>query len=165
MVCLGVSSHLLLLPSLCPLLSPLSSSVARAGLGLLVFGLLQLPPSLGLLLTHLSVGYLARPAYVRLHLLLTSLLSITCLGALVLQCLLLQDSAAALSSPSPLCLPQARAASWLPALLPLLASALLCHLLTLLLLSTTALTAPCEEIPRLRPDLDKTLKLTATHYF
>ena len=150
--CIGVASHLLLLPSLCPLASHLSSSLHDISLGLLIFSILQLPSSLVLVATHLLVGYLARPAHVRLHLLLTTLLSVCCLVTLVLLGIVFRDSHPGPSTPPSLCLPEAQAASWFPILLPLLAAALLAHLLTILLLSTTGLVPlkPCDMHPRVR---------------
>jgi hypothetical protein len=160
--CCSVSSHLTSLASDC-----LLPSLRQAGYSLLVYGLCQLLPALVCVLVHILIGYLARPLFVRLHIITTGFLAAVCTTSLVMIIRMVQEVNHKLNRHQPFvthCLHEV--SPWLPALLPLLIVALLFYLLTVLLLTTTNLVSgvkPSTSPPRVRLDSHKTPVLVISH--
>jgi hypothetical protein len=151
--CCSVSSHLTSLASDCSL-----PSLRQAGYSLLVYGLCQLLPALICVLVHVLMGYIARPLFVRLHLMTTCILAAVCIASLVMIIRMVQEANHRMNLHQPVAHCVREVSPWLPALLPLLVIALLFYLLTVLLLTTTNLVSgvkPSTSPPRVRLDSNK----------
>jgi len=174
-ICLTVATHVLELRSECTITIPSLATISEeaevvmakqeggqkltwSGLSMMLYGLSQLLSSSACVLVHIFCGYIAKPIYIRVHIVITILLFAICMFSLV-HVIVLEVFLTRHTTTSLHCIAEAqhnRLSSWLPAVIPVLLASVVAHIVTAVLLIITNLTHRIKETPvRVRINSDR----------
>jgi hypothetical protein len=174
-ICLTVATHVLELRSECTVTVASLATISEeaevviakqeggqkltwSGLSMMLYGLPQLLSSSACVLVHIFCGYIAKPVYIRVHIVITILLFAICMFSLV-HVIVLEVFLTRHTTTSLHCIAEARhnrLSSWLPAVIPVLLASVAAHIVTAVLLIITNLTHRIKETPvRVRINSDR----------